>query len=268
VNLRAIQVRHESVEWNVPPLDNHCIIIQTGPSARMSVFIGGQSFDRRVETGEIIIVPAGIPSYWRLNDEVVNESLHLYLSPQLIREAAASFGFGGSHIAIEPQIGVCDEQLHHLGMSLLCELKEANVLGRLTADSLAYVLALQLVRRSSILKDVKVSRGGMAPNKLRKAIEFINQSLEQVQTVAVSAIAAKVGMSYFHFSRAFKQSMGVSPVAYMIEGRVEQAKKLLAETDVPISEIAQRVGFSSQSHFSATFRKLARTTPQAFRRML
>jgi AraC family transcriptional regulator len=150
-------------------------------------------------------------------------------------------------------------------MSLHHELKDANVVGRLYADSLAKVLAMQLVRRYSYFKDLRTSRGGMAPRKLRKAIEFINNNLDEEQAVAIPAVADEVQMSYSHFSRAFKQSMGVSPNVYMTEQRIERAKKLLSETDFRIADIALRTGFASQSHFTSTFRKLVWTTPKAFR---
>jgi AraC family transcriptional regulator len=105
----------------------------------------------------------------------------------------------------------------------------------------------------------------MAPRKLRKAIEFINNNLDEEQAVAIPAVADEVQMSYSHFSRAFKQSMGVSPNVYMTEQRIERAKKLLSETDFRIADIALRTGFASQSHFTSTFRKLVWTTPKAFR---
>lgn len=266
-NIRAIEMSHELTEWAMPPLENHCIIIQTGPAVQLSAQIDGHSFDRCVQPGEITIVPAGLPSQWRRKDAGVNDTLHLYLHPHFVRTTAASCDLNHGQISIEPQLGVSDEHIHHIGMSLLCELKEANVVGRLYADSLATVLAMQLVRRYSYLKDVNMSRGGMAPRRLRKAIEFINDNLDKEQTVALAAVAEAVGMSYFHFSRAFKQSMGVSPNVYMIEQRIGRAKRLLSETDLPIAEIALRVGFASQSHFTTTFRRLAWTTPKAFREM-
>jgi AraC family transcriptional regulator len=152
-------------------------------------------------------------------------------------------------------------------MSLLGELNEANVVGRLYADSLAMGLAMQLVRRYSSLKDVQIGHGGMAPHRLRKAVGLIDNHLagEEEGRVALRAVAKDVGMSYFHFSRAFKQSMGMSPTSYIAERRIERAKKLIQETDLPISEVALRSGFSSQSHFTTAFHKIAGVTPRAFR---
>jgi AraC family transcriptional regulator len=267
-NIRAIEMRHDLVEWSMPPLENHCIIIQTGPSVQLRAQIDGHSFDQRLQTGEIVIVPAGLSSEWSRKDTGAIETLHLYLHPNFVRTTAESCDMDQVQVTIEPHFGVMDEHIHHIGMSLLCELREANLVGRLYADSLATVLAMQLVRRYSYLKTLQISRGGMAPRKLRRAIEFINENLDEEQTVALATVADAVQMSYFHFSRAFKQSMGVSPNVYMIEQRIERAKKLLSETDLPIAEISLRVGFASQSHFTTTFRRLAWTTPKAFREML
>ena len=265
-NLRAIQVRQQP-EWTIQPLENHCIIIQLGPAVAVSAQIDHYKFEQTVQPGDITIVPAGMSTQWRQQDPGTNDALHLYLHPHVVRTTAESVDFDTAQTLVKPQFGIRDEQIHHIALSLLCELREANVIGRIYADSLAKVLAMQLVRRYSYVKDVHVTRGGMAPCKLRKAIEFINANLDKEQTVALAAVAEEVHMSYFHFSRAFKQSTGVSPNVYMIEQRIERAKKLLSETDFPIADIALRVGFASQSHFTTTFRRLAWTTPKAFREM-
>jgi AraC family transcriptional regulator len=73
-------------------------------------------------------------------------------------------------------------------------------------------------------------------------------------------------MSYFHFSRTFKQSIGKSPNNYIVSRRIENAKRLLANSNSPIADIALQVGFASQSHFTTMFRRLTGRTPKVFRR--
>lgn len=108
----------------------------------------------------------------------------------------------------------------------------------------------------------------MAPHRLRKALSLIDQHLaaEDEGRVALRVVAKEVGMSYFHFSRAFKQTLGMTPSHYITERRIEHAKQLIQDTELPIAEIALRSGFSSQSHFTTSFRRLLGVTPGSFRR--
>src|SRR5712671_3302352 len=258
-NLRAFEMRQTISEWSMPPLENHCIVIQLGPSVDVTARIGDENFEQRLEPGAIIIVPAGLSVDWHQED-TPSHTLHLYLDPQFLRTTAESIDVDYGQVSIATQFGIRDEHIHHIGMSLHHELKDSNVIGRMYADSMAKMLAMQLVRRYSHFKDLRTSRGGMAPRKLRKAIEFINYNLDDEQAIGLAAVADEVQMSYSHFARAFKQSMGVSPNVYMTEQRIERAKKFLSETDLRIADIALRTGFASQSHFTSTFRKLVWTT--------
>jgi AraC family transcriptional regulator len=268
-NIRVLHMRHTNCEMEVPPLESHCMILSLGPhkpQLSASASINGYEFERRLSPGEIAIIPAGVPSHWRWHNGRPQETLHIYLPPGFVRKTAEMCDLNHGRITLEPQLGVRDEQLSYLAMSLLYELKEENVVGRLYADSVASVIAIQLVRRYSCLKDVRITRGGMAPHKLRRAIDQISDHLEQEQDISLAMVAEGVGMSYYHFSRSFKQSIGLSPINYITRERIERAKRLLAETELPISEIALRTGFSSQSHFTTSFRKLAGVTPSSFRR--
>ena len=264
-DIRVLHVCNQDGDMDVPPLQNHCVIVQLEPSVYATANINGQDFYDFLSPGDISIIPAGVPSHWRWRDSRPHETLHLYLEPNFVQETAESCDLNHDQIAIEPQIAVRDEQLSHMAMSLLYELQAENVVGRLYADSVASVLAIQLVRRYSCLKDVAIRKGGMAPHKLRRAIKLITDNLEQEQNIALAVVAEEVGMSRYHFSRAFKQSMGLSPINYIASRRIERAKKLLVDTDLPISEVALKAGYSGQSHFTTFFRRMVGVTPRSFR---
>jgi AraC family transcriptional regulator len=267
-DVRVIHLRHSLSEVFVPASDCHCLLLNLGLPLRLNANFAKRKFEGRVRAGEVAIIPAGSSWSCRSQGSHFRNALLLYLRPIFVRSAVSDFNFSYNEIALTPQIGFRNKHILHVAMSLLHELNEANVVGQHYADSLATALAMQLVRRYSSLKDARIGRGGMSPHKLRKALGLIDHHLaeEEEGRVPLRVVAKEVGMSYFHFSRAFKQSIGTSPTSYIAERRIERAKKLMQETDLPISEIAIRSGFSSQSHFTTSFRRLAKVTPRSFRK--
>ena len=83
---------------------------------------------------------------------------------------------------------------------------------------------------------------------------------------SLSAVAALVGISEFHFNRLFRQGVGMPPSQYQIKLRIETARRLLRETDASIVAIANDVGYSNPSHFSHTFKKETGLSPTEYRR--
>jgi transcriptional regulator of acetoin/glycerol metabolism len=108
-------------------------------------------------------------------------------------------------------------------------------------------------------------RGGLSARALRRVAEFVE--LHLADNISLRALAAEARLSVYHFARAFRQSMGVSPHRYVLEQRVKRAQQLLVQTDLPLASIASAVGFSDQGHFSGQFRGLAGTTPSNYRKM-
>ena len=106
--------------------------------------------------------------------------------------------------------------------------------------------------------------GGLAPTALRRAIERLHSDHDT--DVSLAALASDAGLSRFHFCRAFKESTGLSPHAWLRQHRLEQAMKMLRETDDPVVSIAAALGYSSQTAFAAAFRKLTGETPSDWRR--
>ena len=265
-NVRLLHVQHSMEGLPKHFSDHHCIVLNLGMPLTLTSRSSKQHFAGQINSGDVAIIPAG--THWSLEEGYswFRNVLLLFLRPLFVRNAVKDFDPSFKDIELTPQIGFPCQNIRLLALSLLSEVEEAKT-GALYADSVAVALAMQVARHYSQIKDPHPGHGGMAPHRLRKAMGLIDDHLanEQEGRVALRRVAREVGMSYFHFSRAFKQSIGVTPTNYIAERRSERAKKLMRETDSTISEIALRLGFSSQSHFTACFRRVAGVTPRTFR---
>jgi AraC-like DNA-binding protein len=108
-----------------------------------------------------------------------------------------------------------------------------------------------------------VVHGGLPRYKLRRVVEFIDTHIDQ--PISLDNLAAAAAVSPFHFHRQFKKATGMTPHQYVIWMRVKRARNLLAQSNLPLVEIAARVGFSDQSQFTNNFRKVTSVTPKAYR---
>ncbi|MDY0749024.1 AraC family transcriptional regulator [Paucibacter sp. R3-3] len=113
------------------------------------------------------------------------------------------------------------------------------------------------------LKILSRPRGGIAPSALRRVREYIDKNLSD--PIEVNVLASLTGLSLCHFSRAFKQSMGMPPHRYLICRRIKEAARLIECTEMPMYEIALEVGFSDQSHFTRVFSAQLGESPSRFR---
>jgi AraC family transcriptional regulator len=107
-------------------------------------------------------------------------------------------------------------------------------------------------------------RGGLAPWQERKAQNYIQEHLDQA--ISPADLAKLVGLSTSHFCRAFKNSFGKPPHAYVIQSRIERARVLMLTTSQSLSEITFACGLADQSHFCRYFRRATGVSPGAWRR--
>jgi AraC family transcriptional regulator len=108
------------------------------------------------------------------------------------------------------------------------------------------------------------TRGGLTGLQLRRIKEFLDAHISR--RVGISELASLVGLSQFHFIRAFKHSVGRSPYQYILSERISVAKEMLSKSDQSIADVALAVGFSDASQLNRVFLKLLGVTPTAFRR--
>ena len=102
--------------------------------------------------------------------------------------------------------------------------------------------------------------------RVREVQAFLQANLHR--DVDLEAIAAEASLSPYYFSRAFTAYVGVPPYRYLIRLRIERAQELLRTSELTVTQICQRVGFHSLSHFTTTFHRYTGTTPTGYRRRL
>ncbi|MGL4238606.1 helix-turn-helix domain-containing protein [Tabrizicola sp.] len=108
--------------------------------------------------------------------------------------------------------------------------------------------------------------GGLAPWAERRCLELMRARLSD--DISLDELAAEVQLSTFHFARMFKRTVGVPPRAYLTRLRLEKASDLLERTDLPVTEIAFEVGYSSNQVLARVFLKNRRISPSDYRRIV
>jgi AraC family transcriptional regulator len=190
------------------------------------------------------------------------EMVLLALDQAFYREKArTALGFEPPEIALH--YAVVDPLIRELGNTIRSEFRMLQLPSNVYLESLASVVAIHLATNYGRISAEPGVCIGLPPHKLHCVLAFIDDHI--AETVQVDDLAATVHMSPCHFARMFKQAVGQPPHVYVLRQRVERAKKLLRNTDLPLVEVAARAGFQTQAHFAGVFRKHAGVTPRFFR---
>ena len=125
------------------------------------------------------------------------------------------------------------------------------------------IILLQLLRRD----DFALSAAPTGPRTSREC-GLVRQYIDNhfKENITLDQLAAMVHINKFYLSHAFRKEYDTSPISYLIERRIEESRFLLSETDHPLSQIAQILGFSSLSYFSQCFRKAEGLSPMEYRK--
>ena len=121
-----------------------------------------------------------------------------------------------------------------------------------------------ILMRVLALRPTSPRVGALPKWRLRRVQEHLAANISEPITLRDLAEAA--GLSRMHFAAQFRVATGCRPHDYLLQQRIEQAKQMLASTDVPLVEVALSVGFQTQSHFSTVFKRLAGDTPGRWQR--
>ena len=108
----------------------------------------------------------------------------------------------------------------------------------------------------------EASQGGFQPPFVRKATDYIDKNFSR--PITLEMVADETAMSKFHFSRLFKQHLGLSFKQYLNRKRIQVAKVLLSQNGYNVTEASFAVGFNDASYFSRVFREMEGSSPKRF----
>jgi len=128
-------------------------------------------------------------------------------------------------------------------------------------EALATLLTHEIIRN---IVDYSFHKTILSDNMMiNESIKFMNIYFEKEITIEVLAKHSKLSKS--HFTKLFTQEMQVSPMIYLKNIRLQNAKKMLRTKELNITEVAQKCGFNSTSYFTKLFKEHFSLTPKEFR---
>ncbi len=254
--------KHEPLHDVVEPMSHHVIMAYNGMTQRMERRSGRSVAIGTFRRGVVIIIPEGSSSRWDIPKPV--DVVQLYLPHRTLMRVADEAGTATSTDLLE-RTAHPDSITSRLLLSAASALEGNGALDMLFRHQLTELLAARLLAaHSGSPTTFQPTMGGLSPKVLLRAIERLRSDSEV--DVSLDALAAEANLSRFHFCRAFKESTGLSPHAWLRQHQLERAMQMLRDTDESIAMVAAELGYASQTAFAAAFRRLTGEAPSDWRR--
>ncbi|ATA54034.1 AraC family transcriptional regulator [Variovorax boronicumulans] len=222
---------------------------------------GACQFHRFLYTrGDLDILPAGSTDIW--HEESPSTSVVVRMAPALLVRTADEMGLPAERAVLGERHQFRDPQIEHIAWALDAERRAGFPNGRLYTDSLGTALAVQLIAAGPQVAPSPVQ--GLTRLQLKRVTEFIEAHLDG--DLSLAALAEVAGLSASHLKTQFKRSTGQAVHAYVVHRRVDRARSLLLNSEMPASLVALESGFSHQSHMARCMRRVLGLTPGEVRR--
>jgi AraC family transcriptional regulator len=193
------------------------------------------------------------------------ETVHVYLRKQIWDDVALDLTGDTRPIPFESRLVDAEPLLFALCKAGVASVDAHNE-GSLFSDYLAQSMAAHILRAHLGIepKRRRSETGAVLSPAVVRAMEYIEANLERA--IGMEELARVACRSASQLTRVFASEVGMPPHRFHIQARVKRAQWLLAETTLPIAEIALECGFSHQEHLTRTFQRDLQTTPAAYRR--
>lgn len=233
-------------------MPGHMIVIFQG-DLRASFNLNGRCQHVDYAQGDVMILPA----YEELPRTLFHKEaplIELFLNPYTLDWQNTT--------DLEVQWQVHDPLIEQIGLALQQEILVTEQAGQAYADAMAIALSSHVAHRYG--KQHIPTLGGKFSSQQRQIInDYIKTHL--IEDLTVDRLAQLIQLSPGHFATLFKRTFNVTPYQYVIQQRMNLACRLLQQSELPISVIANQVGLQTQSHFTRLFRQQMSVTPKQYR---
>jgi AraC family transcriptional regulator len=256
---------HGALHDHLTGMSGHVLMTYYGAAQHITWRAGTQRLVSQTRPGSITLIPDGHDGHWDISGPI--EVSHVYLTDQRLQDSADQLA-GGSRVDLVDRVGFDDP----VTSRILQMVSQENITGepasRLFVEQAIDLLCTQLVRgHSSLSARPRVEpRRGLADWQTKRVTNYMAERLDH--DIGLDELAALAGLSRFHFCTAFRLATGQTPHNWLTAMRIQQARRLLAEPDLPIIHVALAVGYQTASAFAAIFRNATGVTPSAYRRAL
>ncbi len=252
----------------VPTQMEITIATRRSPGAYVSRKGAGRRQRNAVEAGTVWFCPVGVAEDDIVISGPLHDILHVYLPAEGFARMADLYGDARIRAdAVRYLADVDDDLVRQLGLAIGRELRTETAAGRMLVEAASFSLVARLAQMYGHDRpdgaDAEEA-GSTCQARIRRVTDFIRDNLHRDLTVA--ELAEVACLSPFHFARMFKAVTGSTPHSFVSAARLEEARRLLARTGMPLGEIALRSGFSGQSTFTSAFKRATGCTPGDYRR--
>ena len=261
--LTLMRSRQGPGDWSCPAIPELALVKQNGSRVDADADLGAVRFQRRLIRGDTFVAAPGVAT--RVRFDRPHDVILLAVDYAKLQALCANLAL--------PEDG-CFAALHRgpvrdpLVIGLIdCLWAEADAdepPRMLLRESALVCLAAALVAGANGKQVAPEAKGQLAPWQERRAIERLTAEL--AGNVSLASLAADVGLSPFHFARAFKRSTGLPPHRYQTMLRIERAKELLRDGRRSITTIALDLGYGSSQSLARAFTREVGISPLAYRR--
>jgi AraC family transcriptional regulator len=247
----------------VEPLRDHLLVVNLSGQVLIEDARTRGRWERRwAGGGQMSLTPAGMAGTRVLKGRP--EVLLVHLPPSLVRQTATEIGLRPEHATLVPRLAVADEVVERLGRLLLAVAPDPEAGASMMLDALTRALVVHLLRNHSIFSPEKaVTPSSSSGGRIQRVIDHMQVHMDE--RLPLSSLAGLSGLSPSQFARTFRAAVGKPPHGYLLDLRIERARNLLENTDLPVIEVGMQCGFEQPNHFATMFRKIVGFSPRAWR---